>query len=180
MPAATRTCTVCGGDFYGRTDAAYCSTACRQKAYRARTRTRYETVIPHVTGGPVPDGDDWMAGRFHGLDTYIPIEKQIEFIEANYKTATAGQRHIAKAGEDAALAIRSYVEMIASISIYDNSTDTIDYDTPLGDSLPANIAPIRRTGADPLPAAELASMLRAALPRVHELLGLLVRRAREI
>ncbi len=29
-------CTVCGSEFVGRTDARYCSPACRQRAYRTR------------------------------------------------------------------------------------------------------------------------------------------------
>ncbi len=31
------TCAVCGGGFSARSDAVYCSAACRQKAHRART-----------------------------------------------------------------------------------------------------------------------------------------------
>ena len=46
-----------------------------------------------------------------------------------------------------------------------------DFDTPLGDTLPASI--------DPETAAGLASNLRAALPRIRELLGLLTRAARK-
>lgn len=30
-------CAVCSAGFYGRSDAVYCSAACRQKAHRART-----------------------------------------------------------------------------------------------------------------------------------------------
>jgi hypothetical protein len=33
-----RTCTVCAAQFHGRSDAQYCSPACRQRAYRERTR----------------------------------------------------------------------------------------------------------------------------------------------
>ncbi len=50
-------------------------------------------------------------------------------------------------------------------------TGTPDFDTPLGDTLPASI--------DPETAAGLASNLRAALPRIRELLGLLTRRGKE-
>jgi hypothetical protein len=35
--AAKLRCWICGTPFYGRSDACYCSGACRQKAYRART-----------------------------------------------------------------------------------------------------------------------------------------------
>jgi hypothetical protein len=34
--APARTCTVCAAEFPGRADAVYCSSACRQKSYRAR------------------------------------------------------------------------------------------------------------------------------------------------
>jgi len=36
MVAARLRCCVCRAPFYGRSDACYCSGACRQKAYRAR------------------------------------------------------------------------------------------------------------------------------------------------
>ena len=36
MGAVKLRCFVCGTRFYGRSDACYCSGACRQKAYRAR------------------------------------------------------------------------------------------------------------------------------------------------
>jgi hypothetical protein len=38
MPAMLRTCTVCTAEFHGRADAVYCSPACRQKSYRARSK----------------------------------------------------------------------------------------------------------------------------------------------
>ena len=53
----------------------------------------------------------------------------------------------------------------------DGTGGTPDFDTPLGDTLPASI--------DPETAAGLASNLRAALPRIRELLGLLTRRGKE-
>lgn len=37
---AMTTCSMCGGDFSARSDAIYCSPACRQKAHRARTAQR--------------------------------------------------------------------------------------------------------------------------------------------
>jgi hypothetical protein len=55
--------------------------------------------------------------------------------------------------------------------IPDGTGGTADFDTPLGDTLPASI--------DPETAAGLASNLRAALPRLRELLGLLTRRGKE-
>jgi hypothetical protein len=46
MPAAT--CAVCGIDFSARSDAVYCSSACRQKAYRARTARRMAALTARL------------------------------------------------------------------------------------------------------------------------------------
>lgn len=37
-------CAVCGTGFTGRSDAVYCSAACRQKAHRARTARRVDAL----------------------------------------------------------------------------------------------------------------------------------------
>ena len=69
-------------------------------------------------------------------------------------------------------AIKDYVDHVADIAKFPDATGgTPDFDTPLGDTLPASI--------DPETAAGLASNLRAALPRIRELLGLLTRRGKE-
>ena len=68
-------------------------------------------------------------------------------------------------------AIKDYVDHLADIAKSDATGGTPDFDTPLGDTLPASI--------DPQTAAGLASNLRAALPRIRELLGLLTRRGKE-
>ena len=182
MPAFLKTCTICGTDFHGRADAAYCSTACRQKAYRTRTRTaiaasRNETASRDVTGGPVPDGDDWMADRFFSEDRngYETFAATRAAIEANVKTPKVRERRIAEASAEGRRVIEEYVEGIATIGreLYDDDERTCitgtDYDTPLGDNLPA--------GVDPATAASLAERLRRVLPRVHELAALLGRRA---
>lgn len=64
-------------------------------------------------------------------------------------------------------AIKDYVDHVADIAKFPDATaGTPDFDT-----LPASI--------DPETAAGLASNLRAALPRIRELLGLLTRRGKE-
>ncbi len=37
-------CLLCAAPFHGRSDAVYCSSACRQKAYRTRTARRLAAV----------------------------------------------------------------------------------------------------------------------------------------
>ena len=46
-----KTCTECGTEFHARADAAYCSTACRQRAYRHRNANRN---VPSAVGAGVP------------------------------------------------------------------------------------------------------------------------------
>jgi hypothetical protein len=54
---SANTCAECGTEFAGRADAAYCSSACRQRAYRKRYRNER----------PVPVGDtDMFRDRFKG------------------------------------------------------------------------------------------------------------------
>jgi hypothetical protein len=52
VPATLKTCTECGTEFHARADAAYCSTACRQRAYR-RNRNANRNVTPTVGAVPV-------------------------------------------------------------------------------------------------------------------------------
>ena len=80
------------------------------------------------------------------------------------------QRRIDQTPAESADSIKDYVDHVADIAIRpDKAGGTPDFDTPLVDNtLPADI--------DPETAAGMASTLRAALPRIRELLGLLTRR----
>jgi hypothetical protein len=175
MPSTLRTCALCGTEFYGRADAAYCSTGCRQKAYRTRTRNELaelrasssETPSRDVTGGPVPDGEEWMAGRFAFYRTIGAITADVE---SRYKNPEVRERKIREAQQRNQVLLPRYVNEVAEIGQLDGYSN-IDFDIPLGDTLPATV--------DPATAEELAEQLRAALPRVHELLALLERRARQ-
>jgi hypothetical protein len=95
-------------------------------------------------------------------------------INAKNRTAQVReQRRIDKTPSESAASIRDYVDHLADIAIRaDKAGGAPDFDTPLVDNtLPADI--------DPETAARMASNLRAALPRIRELLGLLTRRGRE-
>jgi hypothetical protein len=168
VPAAQRTCEVCGSDFYGRADAAYCSAACRQKAYRQRSRTA--TPVTHREfSGPVPDGDEWMRDRFgDGMRTgYLPLAHRPA-------AGTGPAKHRAWKENDGLETLRDYVQGITCIGreLYDGEAACVtgqDLKTPLGNALPP--------GIDPATAAGLAADLKAAIPRVVELASLLDRRA---
>jgi hypothetical protein len=167
MPAAQRTCSVCGADFYGRKDAKYCSTACRQKSYRRRSR-HGTAVTDRGPTGPVFDGDEWMRDRF-GNSThtrYLPLAHPSS--EGN-----AHAKHRACNENDGLETLRDYVHGVTCIGRqqYDDSgVAGQDLQTPLGDALPGQI--------DPATAAGLAADLKAAIPRVVELASLLERRGR--
>jgi hypothetical protein len=45
------TCAVCGTGFLGRSDAVYCSPACRQKAHRNRTARRIDAMRARLRSG---------------------------------------------------------------------------------------------------------------------------------
>lgn len=177
MPSSPRTCQTCGSEFYGRADAAYCTTACRQKAHRQRSRNATTvTATPVIRDDrPVPDGDAWMVGRFGGEDgdSYSTVASTRAHILATVKGKITQEKKIAAEERTASLVIPDYVDKVATIGRYDYDYDNDnDYErecaTPLGDELPASI--------DPITARVLADKLEAALPRVAELAALLRRR----
>jgi hypothetical protein len=168
MPAARRSCTVCLCEFHGRSDARYCSTACRQKAYRRRSRNA-TPVTPPVASGPVLTGDEWMRDRFgHGPHTgYTPMPERPPHVPS--------ARHRAAEENIGLETIRDYVQGIVCIGrqCYDDNAGSVigqDLQTPLGNTLPDEI--------DPATAARLAAELRDAIPRVLELASLLEGRGR--
>lgn len=172
VPAALRTCEVCETSFYGRTDALYCSTACKQQAYRQRVRNAVPNLLtPPPSDAPVPFGDTWMGGRFGGAysDDYATLAVVAEEIAATIKTRAARQKRLAAAEQNAARMIKEYVNAVAAIGRYNSDDDGFDFETPLGDSLPATV--------DAELARSLAASLQAALPRVVELASLLIRRS---
>ena len=59
-----RTCTECGDPFEGRSNAAYCSAACRQKAYRKRN-------APPVTASPAGDVDPDLDNEIRDMTLEI-------------------------------------------------------------------------------------------------------------
>jgi hypothetical protein len=56
-----RRCGVCGYGFHGRSDALYCSSACRQKAHRARTALRIAEGHQQRSPRPAFDKPDVAA-----------------------------------------------------------------------------------------------------------------------
>jgi crotonobetainyl-CoA:carnitine CoA-transferase CaiB-like acyl-CoA transferase len=51
MPTTLEACTVCGTEFHARAHAAYCSAACRQRAYRHRhAEGRSDVSVPATIG----------------------------------------------------------------------------------------------------------------------------------
>lgn len=177
MPSTQRECTECTTKFYGRTDALYCSTACRQKAYRKRNETdRAHVTTPIVT--PVPPGDTWMQRRFSGPGDWgyeLQATRMVEAKANATKTKSARNKDLALAAmtDDGQPAIRDYIERVSAIGVLvgDESDVDLDLDTQLDCALPASITPEV--------ARELARTLEPALLRAHDLLQLLRGRAAE-
>jgi len=71
-----KTCSVCAGEFHGRADAVYCSPACRQKSYRARSK---EGMDSSEVGDGFARADvlNWMTAalRPDWIDNYLPLMK---------------------------------------------------------------------------------------------------------
>ena len=200
MAASQITCSDCGETFYGRAGASYCSSKCRQRAYRSRSTNRHVANICDVTANcnvadPVPIGDGWMVGRFATEQTlwegYQSPAPAISLAEAeampvdgegwsNTKKAKA-QKERNKAVQQATINLRVthdkidyYIAELKSLrhSIWsDDDADVVYDDEPVGDALPETIGPEV--------AAKMAEDLEATLPRIVELLGLFRRRAGE-
>ena len=146
-----------------RSDARYCSPACRQRAHRERAGIRDEGP---VTAKPVkPDLDrpvpvahhDWQEARF-----WIFSDPWGDHPTASMPTRLA---------DDTAVTLREYVFGVACIGrVTERDDDAYPYDmfTRLPDELPNDITPRL--------AEILASWLAPALDRARELLNLLARR----
>lgn len=171
MPAATRTCEICETSFPGRVDALYCSTACKQQAYRQRVRNAAATPLTLPSSDePVANGDTWMGGRFGGTfgDDYFTLAVVARELAATVKTPAVRQKRLTAGEQNAARVIREYVNAVTAIGRY-NDEGGLDLGTPLGGALPATI--------DANLARELGTRLQAALPRIVELASLLIRRS---
>ena len=169
MPALQKSCVTCSGLFYGRADATYCSSSCRQKAYRRRRAD----VVPPLPSGPVPDGHEWMHDRFsvHASEVAAAGRHRARVVDGDAATSEAGhQRLVDESDELAVRTIQAYVANVAELARYDCNTGVVDFDTPLGEALPGAL--------NAATAVKLAAELTATLPRLQELASLLQRRAR--
>lgn len=174
----TKTCTECGADFKAaRADAAYCSPACRQKAYRDRDRATHIRNAPTVTDTdcdrPVPAaGYGWSRERFWQYHT-SPWNFGTEQ-HPNYPHPSRIDRSDGGHLEHYVFAVASIAEnLLPHHPGYDPLPDSYPYavDEPLPDALPAEITPDD--------ANWLADWLGPALLRAAELYRLLKRRSRE-
>jgi hypothetical protein len=58
MAGGKRTCSTCGNGFIGRSDASYCSPACRKRAQRARSAGKCDAPAVTVTAASIADVPD--------------------------------------------------------------------------------------------------------------------------
>jgi hypothetical protein len=74
---ATTTCAVCGTGFSGRSDATYCSSACRQKAHRARTARRIAALRANRSHRPRVDSDATQLLQLAAADSVQRARQRI-------------------------------------------------------------------------------------------------------
>jgi hypothetical protein len=159
-----------------RSDARYCSSACRQQSYRERRDTESEPIrnTPPVTAKPVQPArsdplrpvpvtyHDWEEERFWTFsDPWGDHPSSSVPSRMDYE-------------EHAASTLQQYVHGVACIGNKLSRNEEgypWDLDSPLPDEMPNDITPEV--------AEHLAAWLEPALDRVTELLGLLKRRSHE-
>jgi hypothetical protein len=173
MPGVS-TCTECGAELHGRADATYCSSACRQRAYRRRNASTVTATRRGVDPGrPVPAASRlWSHNRFWTFPR-SPWDFGTER-HPGYPHPSRLERSDADHIEHYVFNVASIAEMAISGSPgYEPEPDNYPYNVgdPLPDELPAEVTP---EDAD-----FLASWLEPGIDRATELLALLKRRARE-
>lgn len=207
VAANKKTCRCCRETFYGRADAAYCSRACQQKAYRERVNKRHVIDNSHVTDnnshvmpsshvmGPVPVGDDWMVDRFateeSNWDGYKSPTPPMSLAEAEALpvdgegwSATKkkkAERERVNAIDEASHALKWTHYRVADYVARLTSLRRSEWNEKVWD-LEYRDAPLGDAlpaTIDPKLAAKLADQLAATMPRITELLALLRRRAGE-
>ncbi|OBA72387.1 hypothetical protein A5641_08155 [Mycobacterium sp. 1554424.7] len=72
-------CLKCGAGFSGRSDAIYCSSACRQKAHRARTAQR--TVLRESLRQTAPARAGAEAGKLLRLSAATSVRRAPEQVD---------------------------------------------------------------------------------------------------
>jgi hypothetical protein len=165
------TCRECGESFApARSDAAYCSSPCRQRAYRSRNAPLVTARRPGVDlDRPVPIADDdWSRNRFEGRHGKVVriVDRGTSGSRECVGFDTAHKDHTAQILEDYVYTVASIAEKADADCDY-----TYEVDEPLPGELPEDITPEH--------ADVLASWLEPALDRAAELLALLQRRSRE-
>jgi hypothetical protein len=78
-------CAVCNAGFFGRSDALYCSSACRQKAHRARTARRVAALRERAVRAPA-------AARAGAASAPIPAQTQAEVSRTLRRAAASSMR----------------------------------------------------------------------------------------
>src|SRR5262245_58096783 len=107
-------CAECGTELVGRVGSAFCSSACRQRAYRKRKRN------PNDPSPPVPvGGKDMFRGRFKGYTGSDDREELINPILENYVLGVAS----------------------VGLSGWVRGERYLDLDAPLEDALPEAVTP---------------------------------------
>ena len=91
---ALTTCSVCGTDFSARSDAVYCSSACRQKAHRARIARRTAALRESLkrSSGPARVASD--ANRSLRLAVAGSLQRAREQVDRSRELCRVSERRV--------------------------------------------------------------------------------------
>jgi hypothetical protein len=88
------TCSMCGVGFSGRSDAIYCSSACRQKAHRQRTARRTAALRETLRQGFAPTRDSAEARRSLRLAVATSVRRSREQVDRSRELCRMSERRL--------------------------------------------------------------------------------------
>jgi hypothetical protein len=87
-------CSTCGAGFTGRSDAVYCSSACRQKAHRARTARRTALLRASLRRNFVPTQAGAEASRLLRLSVATSVQRAREQVDRSRELCRSTERRL--------------------------------------------------------------------------------------
>ncbi|OBG36286.1 hypothetical protein [Mycobacterium sp. E3198] len=91
---ATTMCLMCGANFSARSDAIYCSPACRQKAHRARTAQRTAVLRESLRRGFGPAPADSAEATALRLSVATSVQRAREQVDRSRELCRDSERRL--------------------------------------------------------------------------------------
>jgi hypothetical protein len=94
---AAATCALCGTGFSARSDAIYCSSACRQKAHRARTARRIAALGERLRQASRPAPIKLDAAKAQRRSPASSLQRARERIDKSHQLCAMSEQRIQRA-----------------------------------------------------------------------------------